>query len=894
MIGQTISHYKIIEKIGSGGMGVVYKARDTKLDRFIALKFLSQNLTSDEEATQRFKREGKSAAVLNHPNIVTIYEIGEHDGQLFITMEYVDGRTLREEIDEQQLGNSEIRSIAIQLCEGLTKAHEAGIVHRDIKPENILIDNDGRVKILDFGLAKLKGTDNLTKDTSTLGTIKYMSPEQIRGEKVDHRTDIWSLGVILYELLSGEAPFKGEYDQAVIYSILNEDPPEIKGLKDNISAEIYDLIRKMLVKEVDERLQSCEEVITEFDEIGARSRSGSSQIAATGISQLWGKKMLQTVLLYVLASVALTSIIGWLSDQILLSPYLTDFILIVSLSMLPTALILTWQSKKSKAGKWLRNTGISLNLLIVIGILGFLFYDKDLGYTHESVTFTDDEGNVVNKVIPKDQFRKTVAIFPIENVSRDSSYNWLQNGIVYLLWFDLMQDLYVKSDVGYNQNNKPQIESDGFPDGIKMPLSYQRKISESLYKDFFLTGYFDLKDSTYLIDMTLFKAENMKKISNRRVSGSEIFILIDELSVDLRRDLGIPEKHIEQNEDWPITEIIGSSMEAVELIMKGLNIFFYEYDHKKALPYYKKGLQIDSTIALAYVHLAMIYDMLGEYELRDAAADKMMKNIYRMPTSMQLYAKNNYYEYKGDRKHQVKVAEMHVHLYPEDYQAREHLADLYIGDGKIDMAVEQYRHLMGGYSEEGEILNRIGRMFLRSGEYEKALDFYLQYIGKSPDDYRAYEGLASTYWEIGELDEAILQYEKALLIEPNNLILKLDRLWLDYDLGNHDRLENELTGLLKQSDSHDSRCQVYEDLERLYSQLGQIKKIIDFWPKYLSEYEESSDYAEFIYFLHNMQLGHKYALIGDNQSAMSVFNKCDINNLKGFELHIYASVQSTL
>ena len=224
MVGKTISHYNITEKIGEGGMGEVYLADDTKLKRQVAIKFLPEHLTKDKENVERFEREAEAAAALNHPNIITIFDVIETDGQICIIMEYVDGKSLSEKIDDKNLAIEEILNITNQICEGLFEAHKADIVHRDIKPENILIDNRGRVKILDFGLAKLKGVSKLTKETSTLGTIHYMSPEQLQGKEVDHRSDIWSFGVVIYELLTGEVPFKGDYEQAVSYAILNEEP----------------------------------------------------------------------------------------------------------------------------------------------------------------------------------------------------------------------------------------------------------------------------------------------------------------------------------------------------------------------------------------------------------------------------------------------------------------------------------------------------------------------------------------------------------------------------------------------------------------------------------------------------------------------------------------------
>jgi len=265
LIGKTISHFKILEKIGSGGMGVVYKARDIKLDRFVALKFLPEHLTKDKANVERFEREAKAAAALNHPNIVTIHDVIDAQGQICIIMEYVDGASLRTKIDDKNLAVEEILNITNEICEGLSEAHNADIVHRDIKPENILIDSRGRVKILDFGLAKLKGVSKLTKENSTLGTIHYMSPEQIQGTDIDHRSDIWSLGVVLYEMLTGEPPFKGDYESAVHYAILNEEPILLKDIEKKYSAVICEVIIRMMKKDANARHPNCDVVMKDLN-----------------------------------------------------------------------------------------------------------------------------------------------------------------------------------------------------------------------------------------------------------------------------------------------------------------------------------------------------------------------------------------------------------------------------------------------------------------------------------------------------------------------------------------------------------------------------------------------------------------------------------------------------
>ncbi len=244
MIGKRISHYQIVEQLGAGGMGVVYKAEDTKLKRTVALKFLPPALSADKESKTRFIHEARAASALDHPNICTIYEIGDsEDGQSYIAMACYDGESLKDRIvgtrregpDDtrvrtrrvvsHQTGGlpvNESISITIQIAKGLARAHEEGIVHRDIKPANIMITNRGEVKILDFGLAKLIGQTQLTKSGTTLGTIAYMSPEQANGQVADERSDIWSLGVVLYEMLTGRNPFQAEFEQAMIYSIMNE------------------------------------------------------------------------------------------------------------------------------------------------------------------------------------------------------------------------------------------------------------------------------------------------------------------------------------------------------------------------------------------------------------------------------------------------------------------------------------------------------------------------------------------------------------------------------------------------------------------------------------------------------------------------------------------------
>jgi serine/threonine-protein kinase len=273
MIGSVISHYKILEKLGEGGMGVVYKAQDTTLNRAVALKFLPPHMSASDQDKARFMQEAQAAAALNHPNICTIYGIEDHEGQMFIAMELVEGQTLHERGMNTPL--KQAIEIGIQLADGLAAAHEKGIVHRDIKPENIMLQKDGRVRIMDFGLAKLKSASRLTKAGSTVGTTGYMSPEQVQGLDSDHRSDIFSLGVILYEMFAGQSPFKGMHETAINYEIVNVDPEPISVVKPEIAPELDAIVLECLEKELNERAQSAKQVaidLKRFKRESSRSR----------------------------------------------------------------------------------------------------------------------------------------------------------------------------------------------------------------------------------------------------------------------------------------------------------------------------------------------------------------------------------------------------------------------------------------------------------------------------------------------------------------------------------------------------------------------------------------------------------------------------------------------
>lgn len=273
MIGQTISHYKILEKLGEGGMGIVYKAHDTKLNRTVAIKMLPDRVNRDDAAKARFLQEAQSAAGLNHPNICTIHGVENVDGSLFMVMEYVEGGTLREKLPFAKADDA--ITIAAQIGEALQEAHAKGIVHRDIKSDNIMLTSRGQAKVMDFGLAKLKGSLKLTRTSSTVGTLGYMAPEQIQGGEADHRSDIFSFGVLLFEMLTGKVPFRGEHEAAMVYSIVNEEPQDITSLLPDLSPIVTNLIQRCLEKDPDDRYQHFDDIVADL----RRSQKKTGRVA---------------------------------------------------------------------------------------------------------------------------------------------------------------------------------------------------------------------------------------------------------------------------------------------------------------------------------------------------------------------------------------------------------------------------------------------------------------------------------------------------------------------------------------------------------------------------------------------------------------------------------------
>lgn len=313
--GTTVSHYKVIEKIGAGGMGEVYLAEDTKLDRKVALKFLPSHLCQDENCRTRFNREAQAAAKLSHPNIIHVYEVSEYQGRPFFAMEHVEGLSLKEFSAAKDPSIERILELGIQICEGLNDAHEKGVTHRDIKPSNILIDSHGRAKIVDFGLASVVGTDQLTKTGSTLGTIGYMSPEQVQGKEIDHRSDLFSLGVVLYELIAKQNPFKRDSEAATLKAVSDDTPHPVARYRAEVPDGLQAIIDKALEKDVRTRYQHADGILSDLIRVKRSLESGQSTVSGQLVSRQASRRWWLATLIVVVAASVLIVTKPWRDDS---------------------------------------------------------------------------------------------------------------------------------------------------------------------------------------------------------------------------------------------------------------------------------------------------------------------------------------------------------------------------------------------------------------------------------------------------------------------------------------------------------------------------------------------------------------------------------------------------
>ena len=752
MTGKNILHYKILEKLGAGGMGVVFKAIDLKLDRIVALKFLPHSYSYDEDIKKRFVHEAKAVSKLQHNNICTIHEINEtEDGQLFICIDYYEGESLKERLKKGKLEINEALDITLQICEGLKKAHEKNIIHRDIKPANIFITKDGIVKILDFGLAKMKGQSHLTKFESTIGTTAYMSPEQAKGDEVDQRTDIWSLGVVFYEMVSGNLPFKGEYDQAIIYSILNKTPDDLE-----VPKKIKNFVSKCLQKKAANRYFSIDEILVEFNLIsGSSSISGKTSNKKRLFDKISSNKSKAAL---IVTAVLFFTIIGWfIINNLNISvskpePKQVAVLPFVNIGNDPRnkafcdGLVETLTSQLTQLPQF--NTSIQVIPSSEINARHITsakqaaqIFGADLAVTGSIQKYSDKIRLIMNLVDTKS----------LRQISSDSDDYTLSNV------YNFQDDVVTKLSHILAVNLKPEeIEhiNRGGTDNIDAYILYTQGKG-------YLQNYWSVKNINDAIRLFNAALEKDSKYTLAFAGLTEAYIkkFKYEKNISYLDSAQIYNENAKSlNTDLPIVQI-ASGM-----------IFNEKGEFEKSITEFRKAIEEDKFNFEGYNGLAIAYQSLN---LNKKAELTYKQSISLKPAYWVGYNKLGIFYYShGEFIKALEQFQKVVELTPDNTFGLNNLGAAYMYLGKWAKAKSTFKHVIKLQSDYSAYSNLGSIYFFHDEDFIKAAEMYNKALALDSSNYLMWGNIASAYYQIpGDKDKSGYYFNRAINIAEKQLKL---------------------------------------------------------------------------------------------------------------------------
>jgi len=788
MIGKTILHYKILEKLGQGGMGAVFKAEDTKLNRTVALKFLPANALADEGDRARFLHEAQAAAALHDPNICTVYEINEADDQVFISMAYLPGGNLKDKIERGPLTTEEILKIAAQIGRGLEAAHKKGIVHRDIKPSNIMFSESGVATVMDFGLAKSKQQTHVTRLGTTMGTIAYMSPEQTRGDEVDHKTDIWSLGVMLYEMTAGQRPFKGDYDEAVIYSILNESPRPVEELRKNTDPNLVQIIRNAMAKNPADRYQTAEEMLVDIEAALDEVKTGSSKSRSATRTRLG-------------------SAAGRKGTRGLLRPGV----------LIP---------------------GLAVIAALVV-CLAIIFGGGKRGVA-ETVAVVDEKGQTIERFVPKSEYQRSFAFSFFDNKSGDAENDWLGVAIPMLLEEDLLQDQFITVRSAFDPFAIERLQRAGFKSWEQAPWSFKQRLANESNLNYLVTGSFSRENAVYVITRTIHDASTGKLVAEKTHRGPDLFSLVDEMSVDIKGAVNVPDTRPGGVKDLPVAEMTTSSLDALKALSLGAKKAWFEHDFPGSIELVERATTIDSTMAGAYMQLLDLYISGNQGEKTNWALQRLMRHLYKLSERLQFQGKAMYYVLNKEPEKTIAVLRMMTELYPSDVTARQTLAENLAARNDMDGAIEQYNEILRLDPNRTEFLRRIGLFYREKGDFTQALAYFERYAKANPENPKSFSEIGLVHCDLGEYDEGTKDYEKVLLLEPENVSALCALAGIDAILGRSEIAVKKYSDAFRVARSPRDRIEIYSGLQKLYLYRGELEKALEQmrlkWDEYKSVY----------------------------------------------------------
>jgi serine/threonine protein kinase/tetratricopeptide (TPR) repeat protein len=743
--GMTVSHYRMERKIGAGGMGEVFLAQDTRLNRNVALKFLSPEYTSDPAVKSRFMREAQAAAALSHPNIITVYEVAEHQNRSYIVMEYVEGESLKELITKRDLRISELIDIAMQISQGLAKAHEAEIIHRDIKPQNVLIDKDGRARIVDFGLAKLKGDVKITQSGSGLGTVSYLSPEQAQGEQVDRRSDIFSLGVMLYEMITGRLPFQGEHQAAILNSIVNEQPQPSARYNNRVSQELQRIVTKTLSKDKAERYQHADDLLADLRrERKVSEQMRSSELSVAGVAPRSRRRLLSYlvpasvvfVIAFVVlilrpfrfdiapedAAVAEQSSLAVMYFDNLVDPEDSD-----RLAQMITSLLITDLSESQYVMRVVSQQRL-YDILKLVGQENLTRVDKtvasevareakvkwiltgDILQTEPRIVLTSDISDAA-----------TGAILATQRVTGEEGEDFFS--VVDKLTEQIKEDLSLSGEGQRGLDRAVADVTTHSPEAYRHYLEGVEQHQKAYLPEAIASFKKALEfDSTFA--MAYYKLALVDESPERKAFAAKALEYSDRVSQKERQYIEALHAGLFGNEEKMerglkmITERFPQDKSAFELLAYH---YYGKRRYEEAVQHLNKVLEMDPLHKLSYNMLAYTYHHLGDFD----------KSIWAI---------NKY-----------------ISIAPEEANPYDTRGDLYAWNGKIDQAIESYQRALEKKPDFFASRVNLGHMYLFKGEYARAESCYKELSSSTDRDTRSLgrSYLANILAYRGKLTEAL-------------------------------------------------------------------------------------------------------------------------------------------